>query len=163
MMFWAKYTLHPRSDADKEPFDGFRTMYTAGGQNAGALVHIAGIAGAKLLGDARLGDPFSNDPYETGNQIARRQYVEDMAQYREAKAYQDMGWKTLESPYNPGKSVIPGYKFDHEVDELVKEKQAEIEADLVGEKVGNLLGQLYARNNSAAETRKWIFDLLCDH
>jgi len=121
------------------------------------------VAGAKLVGNAMLHDPFSSIPDETGNQRARRQYVEDVAQLRDAITLRDSGWKTLADPYTPEKSVIKGYKATHLVEELVKEKQAEIADDEAGEKVGNLLGQVYAGNVDRNKARGWIFDLLCDH
>jgi len=163
MMGWAKFVIHPNSQAGVETFDGFRQMYTDGGQNAGALVHIAGVAGAKLVGGARLYDPLSSDPYETGDQRARKQYVEDVAQLREGITYRDAGYKTLANPYNPNVSVIRGYLPTHLVEDYIKEKQAEIADDEAGVQVGNMLGQFYAGNNSRSDTRAWIFNLLCDH
>ena len=109
MAGWAKYTLHPKSQKGNLAFNGFQEKYTKGAQNGGALVHIAGVAGATLVGDYwayYLGGP-------TGYQVAKAQYDEDWHQLQEGLDLRAAGYKTPEDRLHAGVLLLPGYRYDY--------------------------------------------------
>jgi hypothetical protein len=160
-MLWASDVLHGESQAGHEPFDGLKQKYINGGQNAGAKVHIAGVAGGKLVGDAQL-KPWEWPSGQTGNQRVEAQFEEDRTQLNEGMIFKQAGYITLSNPYDPTKGVITGVKPTTLVEDWIAEKQSELEDDDAGVTVGNLLGQVFAGNVKGPAARSWIFSLLCD-
>ena len=158
LALWARDDLHPRSQAGKLGFDRFKNQYIAGGQNGGALVHIAGVAGVTLVGDFLTHIVAG----QTGYQAARAQYEEDSSQLQQGLDLRAAGYKTLADRLDPKKSMIHGYDPSRSVDDYINEKQAEREDDAAGAWVGGVLGQVYAGKVKSDDAREQIFNRLCD-
>jgi RHS repeat-associated protein len=149
---WAKYTLSRQATAGELGFRGFREQYTDGGQNGFALVHIAGVAGATLIGDARV-DPtgLSDAGSLTGYQLAQRQFDEDTAQLNRGLDLQRSGQTTINYA---GRS-------DYPLDWYIREKHAERLDDGAGTRAGHILAALNNKQISRADARNRLFADLC--
>jgi hypothetical protein len=139
--------------AGKLRLDGWRQMYIAGGQNGYAYAHVAGMAGATLIGNDRIypWDPWS----ETGLQRAERQNDEDRQQLRVGLNAQQNGFTTT------GGAGIPGYDPKHSLEDYIDEKRAELEGNKAGRFAGKTIEDVRAGRITDKEARQRIFDLLC--
>ena len=124
----------------------------------GLLVHVAGVAGATLLGD---GLEFYVSG-RSGYQVPRDQYLEDSEQLQMRLDLRQAGYKTLEDRLHAGQTMIKGYAYDYSLDRYIDEKLAERQDDDAGQWVGNLLGQVYAGKVESEDARNQIFNHLCD-
>jgi hypothetical protein len=150
MGIWAEKTLYPQRNS--LGVSGFKEKYISGGQNGGAMVHIAGVAGATLIGDARVDPTGVFRGNITGYQLAQAQFDQDTRQLSESQALWDSGvrFTTYDNQAN------------YPVDRLIQERHAERWGTGAGSIVGAILTKAHEKEISIDDARTQIFNLLCD-
>jgi hypothetical protein len=128
------------------PVSGFKDRLIKN-QGGWVYAHISGIAGATLIGNARVVAWMS----QTGNQLIDKQMKEDR---KELSDVEDMALLGL--------AYYDYYGTLRPLNEVLEEKRSEVADNEAGKQVGQILDDVMDRKISYEDARDKLFELLCD-